>query len=313
VPRLDTENKGLDLPGRVVVVEVGLRDGLQSEPVTVPTAGKLALLRRLFDAGVRHFEITSFVRPALVPQLADAGEVARGALSLGGGSYAALVPNERGYERALAAGLKEVAFVLSLSESHNRSNVRCGVEESLAVLAAVAGRAARDGVAIRAALACTFGCPFEGQVPLERILHVAGRVREAGVGTIVLADTVGLGNPAQVFRVIGRLRDRWPDVRLAVHFHDTRGLGLANALAALQAGVSVIEASIGGTGGCPFAPGASGNIATEDLVYMLHGMGIATGIDLDALVEAARFTAELVGRPLPGHVVHACRGGRFWG
>ena len=292
------------LPDRVDVVEVGLRDGLQNEPVTVATTGKLKLLEMLVRSGLRRLEITSFVHPARMPRLADAAEVARGAPPLPEGSYAALIPNEKGYERAAEAGLKEVSFVLSVSETHNLRNVQCSVEKSLARLSAIAGRAAHEGIAVRAGMACTFGCPFEGEIPDGRILYVAGRVREAGVGEIVLADTVGVANPAQVFRVISLVRDRWPDARLAVHFHDTRGLGLANVLAALQAGVTVFESSVGGMGGCPFAPGAGGNIATEDLVYMLHGMNIATGINQEALLKAARFTAELIGRPLTGHLVN---------
>lgn len=299
-----SEQKGrLSLPESVNVVEVGLRDGLQNEPVTISTAGKLHLLELLVNSGLRHFEITSFVQPARVPQLADATEVALGAPPLRAGTYAALIPNEKGYERAATAGLKEVSFVLSVSETHNLRNVECSVEESLTKLAAIADQAAKADIAIRVGMACTFGCPFEGEIPEERILYVAGRVWETGVRKIVLADTVGLANPAQVFRVISLVLDRWPDVSLAVHFHDTRGLGLANVLAALQAGVTVIEASVGGIGGCPFAPGASGNIATEDLVYMLHAMNIVTGINLEGLLEAARFTSELIGRPLTGHMV----------
>jgi len=266
----------------------------------------------LVRSGLHRLEITSFVHPARVPQLADAAEVARGASSLPEGTYAALIPNQKGYERAAAAGLQEVSFVVSVSDTHNRRNVGCSVDESLAGLAAVAGRAARAGITVRAGLACTFGCPFEGTIPDGRILHVAGRVREAGVGEMVLADTVGVANPAQVFRVVSLVRDRWPDVRLAVHFHDTRGLGLANALAALLSGVTVFEASVGGMGGCPFAPGASGNIATEDLVHMLHGMNIATGVDLELLLEASRFTAELVGRPLGGHLANVGKCGDIY-
>jgi hydroxymethylglutaryl-CoA lyase len=265
------------MPQRITLWEAGPRDGLQNEPVTISTAGKLQLLELLVDSGLRRFEITSFVHPARVPQLADAAEVARGAPTLPEGSYAALIPNEKGYERAAAAGLKEVSFVLSVSETHNVRNVQCGVEESLAKLAAIAGRAAGAGVAVRAGMACSFGCPFEGEIPDERVLYIAGRVREAGVREIVLADT--------------------------------RGLGLANVLAALQAGVTVFDASVGGMGGCPFAPGASGNIATEDLVSMLHGMHVATGVNLEALLKAAFFTAELTGRPLAGHAAGAAKCG----
>jgi len=250
-------------------------------------------------------EITSFVHPARVPQLADAAAMVRGAPPLREGSYVALVPNVKGYERAAAAGIKEVSFVLSVSESHNRLNVQCGVEESLAGLVAVAGRAAAGGIAVRAGLSCVFGCPWEGNIPDGRILEIAGRVRAAGVREIVLADTVGLGNPAQVFRIVSLVRESLPDVSIAVHFHDTRGLGLANVLAALQAGVTVIEASVGGLGGCPFAPGAGGNIATEDLVYMLQAMGIGTGIDLSALLAAVRLASELTGRPPAGHMSRA--------
>ncbi len=311
MPLHDTDSgayPSLRLPASVTIVEVGLRDGLQNEPGPVPTSEKIRLLEFLVQSGIQRIEVTSFVHPKLVPQLADAEAVIAGAPSFQSGRYSALVPNEKGYDRALAVGLKEVCYVLSVSEGHNRKNVRCSVDESLQKLAAVALRAAQEGVSLRVSLATAFGCPFEGEVPPDRVLRIARRAVEAGASEVVLADTIGVADPAQVYRLFCTIQEALPGTPFAAHFHDTRGMGLANVLAAMQAGITIFDASIGGLGGCPFAPGATGNIATEDLVHMLHKMGISTGVDLGGALKAALFVEKLIGRRLPGHMVAASGG-----
>jgi hydroxymethylglutaryl-CoA lyase len=293
------------LPERVTVYEVGPRDGLQNEATTVPVAVKLEFIRRLVDAGVRVVEATSFVSPTWVPQLADAAEVVAG-LRRDGVRYPVLVPNERGLERALAAGVDEIAIFASATETFARRNLNRSVDDSLAMFAAATSRAADAGVRVRGYLSMAFGDPWEGAVPVERAVAVGRRVLELGCYELSLGDTIGVGTPGHVRAMLAAFGEAGvgPE-RLAVHFHDTFGQALANTLAALQAGVTVIDASAGGIGGCPYAGSATGNLATEDLVWLLHGLGIHTGLDLDRLVQTSRWMAGQLGRPSPSRVVQA--------
>ncbi|GAC1566271.1 MAG: hydroxymethylglutaryl-CoA lyase [Ktedonobacteraceae bacterium] len=287
-------------PQTVEVVEVGPRDGLQNEVVMVPTEGKLALLKGLTEAGIKRFEATSFVSPKWIPQLADAAEVVSKLPATLGVTYGALVPNERGYERAKAAGLREVVLVISATEGHSRANLNRSVDEALAAIPVLFQRGLTDNIHVRVSISTVFGCPFDGVTDIERVLWVVQNVAAAGIDEVTLCDTIGVAHPRQVFETFTQVRQAHSSLKIGAHFHDTRGLALANVIAALDAGIRTFDASIGGLGGCPFAPGAAGNAATEDLVYMLHEMGIETGINLDKLLN----TADLVGR-LVKHSVHA--------
>lgn len=295
----------LNLPGEVLIVDVGPRDGLQNESQLVPTEAKVALINALARAGIRRIEATSFVSPRAVPQLADATEVMAGIERMPGVEYAALIPNVRGLERAIAARVDVVNAVIAVTESFNRRNVNRSVAESLRETVAIARQASDAGITVSVVLAVSFYCPFEGLVPQDRVLELVGRLVELGITEITLADTVGAAHPAQVATLIAAIRARWPQVQLGLHLHDTRGLGLANALAALQAGVLRLEASVGGIGGCPFAPKSTGNACTEDLVFMLEAMGVHTGVSLNALMDAARYVAEILGRALPSRMLAA--------
>lgn len=295
------------LPSRVTIIDVGLRDGLQNEATAVDTEGKLRLARALVDAGVRELEVTSFVRPDLVPRMADAEAVVAGLPKRDEVTYIALVGNERGYERAAAAGVRSVIFVLAATEAFNERNVRRPVARSIDDLAAICRRGAADGVAVRSAIAVAFGCPFSGPVATEAVIAVAERCVAAGTISIDIADTIGVANPRQVAERFAALRDRIPAAQLSAHFHDTRGMGLANVWAAASVGIDRFDASIAGLGGCPFAPGATGNIATEDTVHLLEEAGIATGIDRAGIFAAADLAEELVGRPSAGRVKKAER------
>lgn len=294
-------------PKQVTIIEVGPRDGLQNEKAIVPTERKLELLNLLARAGVRRIQVTSFVHPRVVPQLADAEELMRRLERIPGVQYSALIPNEKGYERALAAGVREVDFVIGVSETFNRRNVNMSTEESLERCLRLVERARRDGVHMRVGLATSFGCPYEGRVPPERVLRLARRVYEAGANEIGISDTNGVAHPRQVFELFSMLVEIVPAGMLVAHFHDTWGRGLANVVASLQAGITQFDASIAGLGGCPFCPGASGNIATEDLVDMLHSCGVATGIDLQLFLQAADMAAGLSSRPVSSHVLVASR------
>jgi hydroxymethylglutaryl-CoA lyase len=289
---------------RAYVREVGLRDGLQSISEVLPTEQKIAWLDAEYAAGVREIEVSSFVPPKLLPQLADAEAVLRHALTLPGLTVSALIPNLKGAERGLALGVHEMNFVLSVSESHNRSNVRRGTTESVEDFRRVVAlcHAAPEGRRPRIAcgLATAFGCTIEGAVDEERVRRIAVEVAEAGANAIALADTVGYGQPAAVERVFRRVMADVAPLQVSGHFHDTRGLGLANVLAALNAGARAFDASLGGLGGCPYAPGATGNIVTEDLAFMLEAMGFETGIDIERLVAVR----ELVHRALPNVEQH---------
>ena len=287
----------------VIVNDVGPRDGLQNQPVQVPTAGKLKLIRRLLAAGLKHIEVTSFVSPKAVPQMADAAEVYAGLPPAADVEYSALIPNEKGYERARAAGARSVAVVLSATETMNRKNISMSLEQARAVSHAVVARARADAVTSRAYIAVAFECPYEGPVDAERVRLLAAELFERGADEVIIADTIGAANPQAVARLFERLGREFGTERLSAHFHDTRALALANAWAALQAGIRKFDASIGGLGGCPFAPGASGNVATEDLVLLLHQCGYATGIDVDKLCDAVAVASELIGAPLGGRML----------
>lgn len=293
------------LPERVAICEVGPRDGLQNERVNVPTAGKIRLIEALAEAGIRRLEATSFVSPRWIPNLADAGEVLAGLRRKPGVTYAALVPNLKGLERALAAKVDEVVIFLSASESHNRKNINQSIAQALEAYREVAARAKRAGLRLKAALSTCFGCPYEGDVDPAAVVRLAEALIGLGADEVGISDTTGMANPRQVYAVVSRVAERVALEKLSLHFHDTRGTGLANVLAGLQAGVRIYDGSVGGLGGCPYAPGATGNIATEDLVHMLHEMGVETGVDLPRLIECARLAQDLVGRPLEGHVSKA--------
>lgn len=295
----------MNLPARVTVVEVGPRDGLQNEPVAVPTAGKAALVEALAAAGLPVIEAASFVSPRWVPQLADGAEVLAAVRRRPGVRYTALVPNLRGLEAAAAARADEVAVFGAASETFSRRNLNCSIEQSLERFAEVTAAARARELPVRGYVSCVLGCPFEGAVAPAAVARVARRLLELGCREISLGDTIGVGTPGAVQALLERVAEQVPRERLAVHFHDTYGQALANVLAALERGVAVVDASVGGLGGCPYAPGASGNLATEDLLYMLRGLGVETGADLDGVVAAAWRVAELLGRPPASRVARA--------
>jgi hydroxymethylglutaryl-CoA lyase len=295
------------IPEAVRIREVGPRDGFQNEPETIATDDKVRLVEMLARTGVRRLEVTSFVRADVVPQLADGREVLERAEIPEEVSVSVLIPNERGLEAALEAReqIDEVNVFLSASETHNRHNVNRSVEESLAGLERVLARADEEGLRCEGVISTSFGCPYEGHVPPERVFEIARRLAGAGAVEVGFGDTTGMANPVQVGEFFGRAPEEVPEVELTAHFHDTRGQGLANVLAALQVGVDSFESSFGELGGCPVPPGATGNIASEDLVSMLREMGIETGIDLERLLEASRAAQEVLGRPLGSHTLLA--------
>jgi len=293
------------LPAEVTIYEVGPRDGLQNEARQVPTAEKIRFIDALVAAGIRDIEITSFVSPKWIPQLADAAEVARGVHRPPGVRMSALVPNRRGLDTALAAGMKEIAVFMSASETHNKKNVNKTIADTLAAFRDVVPPALDAGVAVRAYLSTCFGCPYEGDVDPDVVVSLTGQLRDLGVYQVSISDTIGVANPAQVEDVLGRVLARQPAPSIAVHFHDTQGTALANCLVAMQMGITTIDSAAGGLGGCPYAPGASGNLATEDVVAMLHAMHIRTGIDLDKLTEASRTASTFVGHELSSKYLKA--------
>jgi len=284
------------MSARVRIVEVGPRDGLQNETTPVATAAKIELIDRLSDTGLQAIEATSFVSPRWVPQLADAEEVFAGIARRPGVSYPVLVPNLRGYERALAAGAREVAVFTAASEAFTRANIGAGIEESLQRFEPVLERAREDGVRVRGYVSTVLGCPYQGEVALADVVRVAAALRRMGCYEISLGDTIGIGTPTRARAMLRAVAAEVPMPALAIHFHDTWGQALANILACLEEGVAVIDSAVSGVGGCPYAKGASGNVASEDVVYMLHGMGIDTGIDLPALAETGRWLSGLLGR-----------------
>ena len=280
----------------VRIVEVGPRDGLQNEKQQVATADKIALIDRLSATGLRTIEATSFVSPKWVPQLADAAEVMAGIARRPGIAYPVLVPNEQGYVRALAAGASEVAVFTAASEQFNRTNTNAGIDESLQRFAPVLERARADGIAVRGYVSTVLGCPYQGEVPLADVVRVARALHAMGCYEISLGDTIGVGTPRKARAMLRAVAAEVPMAALAVHFHDTYGQALANIAACLEDGVRVVDSAVAGTGGCPYARGASGNVASEDVVYMLHGMGMDTGIDLPALADTGRWLAGVLGR-----------------
>ena len=280
----------------VHIVEVAARDGLQNEAAMVATADKIELIDRLSATGLRSIEATSFVSPRWVPQLADAAEVMAGIARRPGVSYPVLVPNEQGYDRALAAGATDVAVFTAASEAFNRKNINAGVDESIDRFVPVLARARADGVRVRGYVSTVLGCPYQGAVPLADVVRVARRLHELGCWQVSLGDTIGVGTPHQARQMLLAVAAEVPMADLAVHFHDTWGQALANVAACIEAGVRVADSAVAGTGGCPYARGASGNVASEDLVYMLHGMGIDTGIDLQSLAATGRWLAARLGR-----------------
>ncbi|MEI2454823.1 hydroxymethylglutaryl-CoA lyase [Lysobacter firmicutimachus] len=283
-------------PSAVRIVEVGPRDGLQNEKTPIATADKIALIDRLSATGLRSIEATSFVSPKWVPQLADAAEVFAGIARRPGVRYPVLVPNEQGYERARAVGVEEIAVFTAASEAFNQKNINASIDESLQRFAPVLARAKADGVAVRGYVSTVLGCPYQGAVPVADVVRVARALSDMGCYEISLGDTIGIGTPGKARAMFRAVAAEVPVAALAVHFHDTYGQALSNILACLEEGVAVVDSAVSGTGGCPYAKGASGNVASEDVVYMLHGLGIDTGIDLDALARTGRWLAGLLGR-----------------
>jgi len=293
-----------DLPARISVREVGPRDGLQNED-PVPTDAKIELIDRLSGTGVARIEAVSFVRPEAIPQMADASEVWQGITRMPSVRYSALVPNLRGAIRALDSGLTELEAVVSASDTHNRANVRRGTAESLDDIAVIIETAHQRGASCQVVVSTAWGCPYEGDVPVSRVVRVASRAVDDGADSISFGDTTGMATPRRVRELVGEFRSAHPGVPLNLHFHNTRGTGLANVLTALELGVADFDASVGGLGGCPYAPGATGNIATEELVHMVEDMGVATGIDLAAMIDAAADAERIIGRRLPSQVLRA--------
>ena len=293
---------------RIYMQEVGTRDGLQMESVFVPTEDKIKLVNALSDTGLAKIEVTSFVSPKAIPALRDAEIVMREIRRKPGVIYSALVPNVRGVERAIDAQTDELNLVMSASESHNQSNLRMSREESFAGLAQVA-KAGRDaGVGVNVSLSCSFGCPMEGDVPEATVLDWCQRyIQEWGVHGVTLCDTTGMAYPSQVHALTRIFKSRWPETELTLHFHNTRGMGLANVLAAIDAGADRFDSSLGGLGGCPYAPGASGNVCSEEIVHALELMGFDTGLDLSRLIAAAKCLPELIGHDIPSQIVKAGR------
>ena len=292
---------------QVTVREVGPRDGFQMEKIFIPTEQKMNIIKKLIEAGLKHVEVTSFVHPEAVPQLKDAEAIASMLPPRDDVVFSALIVNEKGLERAVRAGIQEVQMIVSASESHCRRNVQMSISESLQQTRIVAEQAFQSGVAVRAAVAMAFGCPFDGEVQPDTVEFICNAMVDCGIKQITLADTAGLANPRQVQALLRQLKISVPDVNWGLHFHDTRGLALANIYASLESGANLFESSIGGLGGCPFVPGATGNVATEDLVNMLEMMGIETGVLLTPLLTAGKEVQKIVGRMLPGRLLALTR------
>jgi hydroxymethylglutaryl-CoA lyase len=290
----------------VHVVEVGPRDGLQNEKVVIPTEAKIDYITALADAGLTTIEAGAFVSPKWVPQMADTAEVYRNIPKDPGVDYPVLVPNMKGLDRAIETGVKSISIFTAASDTFNKRNINMSIDESFANYAPVAARARAEGMRVRGYVSTAFGCPYEGDVAPEKVLEVSARLLDLGCYEVSVGDTIGVGTPVQVQGVIGMLLQVIPASKLAMHFHDTRGTALANTLAALEMGIATFDASSGGLGGCPYAPGASGNMATEDLVYMLEKMGIDTAVDLNLLVAASQIIAPYLDHPLPGRYLQSC-------
>lgn len=294
-------------PSHVSIVEVGPRDGLQNESAIVPTTDKIAFVDRLTAAGHRTIEVSAFVSPKWVPQMADAGKVFAGITRVPGVRYTALVPNLAGLERAQAAGVSEIAIFAASSETFSRKNINQSIDASFTTYRAVTDAALAAGLRVRGYLSTAFGCPFEGPVPASQVADVAARLLDLGVFEVAVSDTIGVAHPGQVYDVVDAVSARVPTDRIALHFHDTRGTALANVLAGLDCGIVTFDSSAGGLGGCPYAPGAAGNLATEDLLYTLHGLGISTGVSLERVAGASIALAALISHPLPSRYLQAER------
>ena len=284
------------IPKKIQIVEVGPRDGLQNEKQWVPTETKISLIEKLSDAGLSKIEVTSFVSPKFVPQLKDAHEVFTGIKQISNVSYPVLIPNIKGFERALEADVKEIAVFSAASEAFSQKNTNCSIEESINRFRPVLEEAQKKNIPVRGYISCVLGCPYQGSVPIEDVVNLATKMTEMGCFQISLGDTIGAGTPIQAKRMVQKILEKIPVSKLAIHFHDTRGQALANIYACLELGVSVIDSSVAGLGGCPFAKSATGNVATEDVVFMLHGMNIETGIDLDKLIDSGRFISDFLRR-----------------
>lgn len=289
-------------PDRVSIYEVSPRDGLQNEPNVVSLDAKKQLIQALSDAGLKRIEITSFVSPKWVPQLADAEELASTFKAPEGVTYSALCPNAKGLERALATGLPEIAVFMSASETHNMKNINKTIDRTIGVFSEIVPPALEAGIRVRAYVSTMWGCPYEGPVSPEKSVSIARRLLDLGCYQIALSDTIGTGTPRQTHDILTRALDGMEIDQISMHMHDTRGTALANILVGLEMGIRHFDASVGGLGGCPYAPGAAGNVATEDLVFLLQGMGVETGVDLDKLIEAGNIAERVLGRPLPGKV-----------
>lgn len=298
------------VPRRVDVYEVGPRDGLQNEARTLSAAEKVKLIEALEAAGEKRIEVTSFVSPKWIPQLADAEEVMKALWPAPEVHRSALVPNQKGLERALSAGLKEACVFMSVTEAHSKKNINKTVAEAIDMVHETADAALKSGIRVRAYLSCVWGCPFEGKVSVPQVVEVVKALAPLNIYQLSLGDTIGVGTPGQTVELVEAIAQHVPIEKLALHLHDTRGTALANAMVGLQLGITTFDASIGGLGGCPYAPGAAGNLATEDLVYMLHGLGIETGLSLEKLVAAGELAQNLVGRKLPGKMLQAAIGER---
>jgi hydroxymethylglutaryl-CoA lyase len=299
-----------ELPPDVTIYEVGPRDGLQNESRLIPTDDKVAFIDALSVTGLRAIEITSFVNPKWIPQLADAADVARRIIRRPGVIYSALVPNRQGLESAMAAGMKEVAVFMSASETHNRKNVNKTIAATLEAFRDTVPAALAAGLRVRAYVSTVYGCPYEGAVDPNQAVELCRALRALGCYQVSLGDTIGVANPRQVRDVLTRVLAEVPPGEVAVHFHDTRGTALANILVSVEMGITTVDSALGGLGGCPYAPGASGNVATEDVLYMLEGMGVRTGIDVDKLMEASRLVSTLVGHEMPSKFYRAYMGAR---
>lgn len=292
-------------PTSVTIKEVGPRDGLQNEATVIKTEDKIEWINRLSQSGLKHIEITSFVNPKWIPPLADAYEVATGITRFAGVTYSALTPNMRGLEGALKANLDEVAVFMSATEMHNKKNINKSIDETFPVLKEVVDEALKAGKIVRGYLSTVFGCPYEGKTDVQKAHYVAEKLLEMGIHELSIGDTIGVANPRQVQDVLEVFLKTIPADKMAMHFHDTRGTAMANVLASLEMGIMTFDGALGGLGGCPYAPGASGNLATDDLLYMLHGMGIATGVDEQKMIECAQYIQQRIGRPLPSHALQA--------
>ncbi len=309
---MEIQRKGaqttMKFPEAVTIKEVGPRDGLQNEKAFISTEDKIAWIDQLSLTGLTHIEITSFVNPKWIPALADGLEVAKGIQRVPGVCYSALVPNRKGLEKALDANVDEVAVFMSASETHNQKNINKSIDQTYPILKEIVEESLRAGKKVRGYVSTVFGCPYEGDVAVEQVVKVSEALFAMGIEELSLGDTIGVANPRQVQEVLRVLLKDFPGDKLAMHFHDTRGTAMANILASMDLGITIFDGALGGLGGCPYAPGASGNLATDDLLYMLDGMGIHTGVNREGLLQAAQFMEERIGRSLPSHSLQACKG-----